>query len=83
MINDNNVGEKYQECCKCLGQPMMEKENKNNKKIRMKEKVLVYNKKMFMNQYKRNKSIDSLLPIGRGQRELIIGIVKQEKQQLQ
>lgn len=32
-----------------------------------------------MNPYKRYKSIDSLLPIGRGQRELIIGIVKQVK----
>lgn len=32
-----------------------------------------------MNQYKRNKSIDSLLPIGRGQRELITGIDKQVK----
>lgn len=32
-----------------------------------------------MNHYKRYKSIDSLLPIGRGQRELTIGIDKQEK----
>lgn len=29
-----------------------------------------------MNLCKRNKSIDSLLPIGRGQRELTIGIDK-------
>ena len=29
------------------------------------------------------KAIDSMIPIGRGQRELIIGDVKQEKQQLQ
>lgn len=32
-----------------------------------------------MSLYKRNKSIDSLLPIGRGQRELIIGTDKQVK----
>lgn len=60
-----------------LGEPQMEKDQQsNNNYARERKAPGIITRKSVMSQFKRYKSYRQLLPIGRGQRELIIGIDK-------